>query len=270
MDYIYQIFYDEKTKKSRDMGFLPLDNMDNQRPDWREYWPIRNHLLNNSLNEDSFYGFFSPKFKAKTGLSSNECFRFINSQSQDTDVISFSPFFDLGAFFQNSFFQAIQQHPNSKSSIEGALKILTPTKGINEIVMHSGNNIFSNFFVAKPRFWRVWLEKCEQIWNESEANISPISKEWNATAESHDSPAAIKTFIIERVASLILATNPSWIVKSYNPFELPFSTAVISKERISLIQMDALKIAYVDQKREEYLNLFKNGAEFVIKKLDSS
>jgi hypothetical protein len=132
--------------------------------------------------------------------------------------------------------------------------------------MHSGNNIFCNFFVAKPRFWKAWLNNCELIWNECEKNISPIAKELNAAAEGHDSPAAIKTFVIERIASLILSTNHSWSVKAYNPFELPLSNAGISKERSALIQMDALKIAYSEHKRREYLNLFKNIADLILKK----
>jgi hypothetical protein len=268
MSKIYQIFYNEETKESCDKGFLLLDNIENLRPDWREYWPIRNYLMNNSLNEDTFYGFFSWKFKAKTGLSSDECFKFIKSQSLDTDVISFSPFFDLGAFFQNSFFQAIAQEPNSKLTMDGALEILT-TKNINQIIMHSGNNIFGNFFVAKSRFWMAWLENCELIWNECEANITPLSKGLNAFAEHHDSPAAIKTFVIERVASLMLATNPSWAVKSYNPFKLPFSNAGISKQKGALIQMDALKIAYSNQKRAEYLNLYYQISELVLNNLNN-
>lgn len=263
---IYQIFYNEETKKTRDTGFLPLDNTENLRPDWREYWPIRNYLLNKSIDEDALYGFFSPKFKAKTGLSSDECFSFINSQCQDIDVVSFSPFFDVGAFFQNSFFQSLTQHPNSRFAIEGVLKILTPFQSIDDIVMHSGNNIFCNFFVAKPNFWKAWLENCELIWNECEKNISPIAKELNAVAKGHDTPAAVKTFVIERIASLILATNRSYKIKAYNPFELPFSNAGISKERSALIQMDALKIAYSEHKREEYLNLFKNIADLILKK----
>jgi hypothetical protein len=47
---IFQIFYDAQTKKSLDPDFLPLDNLENSRPDWREYWPMRNYLLNNALD----------------------------------------------------------------------------------------------------------------------------------------------------------------------------------------------------------------------------
>ena len=44
MHEIYQIFYNESTQKSNDPGFLPLDNLSNERPDWSEYWPIRRFL----------------------------------------------------------------------------------------------------------------------------------------------------------------------------------------------------------------------------------
>ena len=39
--YAYQIYYSEQTRDALDPGFLPLDNLANPRPDWREYWPIR-------------------------------------------------------------------------------------------------------------------------------------------------------------------------------------------------------------------------------------
>lgn len=264
---IFQIFYNEETRISNDPGFIPLDNIANLRPDWREYWPIRNYLLNNHLDQECWYGFFSPKFKNKTGLTSKDCIEFINSQPDDIDVFSFSPFFDLGAWYQNSILQAIPQHPNLQIPMEGALKILSLPAEINEIVMHSGNNIFCNFFVAKPSFWKAWLEKCELIWTESEEKSSPIAKGLNAIAEGHDSPASIKTFVIERIASLILATNSGWKAIAYNPLELPFSNGLISKERNALIQMDALKMAYAINGRIEYLNLYKSIVNLVIQKL---
>jgi hypothetical protein len=264
---IFQIFYSEATKISNDQGFLPLDNMANLRPDWREYWPIRNYLLSNELDEESWYGFFSPKFGQKTGLSSKDCLEFINSHSNEVDVFSFSPFFDLGAWYQNSILQAIPQHPNLKFPMEGALNIINLQGDIDQIVMHSGNNIFCNFFVAKPSFWRVWLEKCELIWIECEDGNSLTAKGLNTIAEGHDSPATIKTFVIERIASLILSTNNKWNVKAYNPLNLPFSNGLISKERNALIQMDALKMAYALNGRVEYLNLFKSVANLVTQKL---
>jgi hypothetical protein len=67
--FIYQILNHYTKPGDLDPGFLVLDNSSNERPDWFEYWPIRKFLLSEPLDEESFYGFLSPKFKYKTNLS---------------------------------------------------------------------------------------------------------------------------------------------------------------------------------------------------------
>ena len=47
---IYQIAYDDKTLSSNDQGFSLLNNLSNNRPDWYEYWPIRNYFNNSEIN----------------------------------------------------------------------------------------------------------------------------------------------------------------------------------------------------------------------------
>lgn len=66
--FVRQIFHNEETRAQLDPGFLPLDNAPNLRPDWSEYWPIRQFVRSNSFFRDAGYGFFSPKFAAKTRL----------------------------------------------------------------------------------------------------------------------------------------------------------------------------------------------------------
>lgn len=266
---IFQIFYNIDVMKELDPGFIPLDNMGNPRPDWREYWPIRHYLLNNDLDEGSLYGFFSPKFREKTGLSAADCYKFIGESAGATDVFSFSPFFDIGAWHQNSFYQAIQKHPNSTGAIEAALTILDPSIDLQKLVMHSGNNIFCNYFVAKPKFWRVWLQKCEKIFKEADMGKGSLAICLNSPADDHHSGAPIKTFIIERIASLILASDKSWNVKAYNPLALPFAPTLIANEVTGLLQLDALKIAYAQTKRDEYLSLFMNLRNLISQKINN-
>lgn len=265
--FIFQIFYNAQVKSELDPGFIALDNEANIRSDWREYWPIRNYLLSHDLDEDSLYGFFSPKFKQKTGLVASDCYNFIGDNHESIDVFSFSPFFDVGAWYLNSFSQAMQQHPNACSAIINSLYILSPAEALETLVMHSGNTIFCNYFVAKPKFWRLWLEKCELIFSEAEANNSELSKDLNTAADRHHSSAPIKTFIIERIASLILATDNQFKVKSYDPFMLPFSPTRFSKELTGLIQLDSLKIAYAQSGRAQYLNLFESIRLLIEKKI---
>ena len=66
-----QICYSAQTLEDLPEGMLALDYTDNERPDWREYWPIRRFLLNQTLADDTLYGFFSPKFSYKTELKAS-------------------------------------------------------------------------------------------------------------------------------------------------------------------------------------------------------
>jgi len=102
---IYQICYSEETLAKIPEGFLALDNSDNIRPDWREYWPIRNFLLNNTLSDDVLYGFLSPKFTDKTLLDYQGIQEFINVKYKNEDIVTFSPFWDLCSIFKNIFEQ---------------------------------------------------------------------------------------------------------------------------------------------------------------------
>jgi hypothetical protein len=267
--HIYQIFYNSETSKKLDSGFIPLENIIESRPDWREYWPIRSYLLNNSLNEEDYYGFFSPKFEEKTGLKASTVIEFIEGNGSGIDLFSFSPYFDLCVWHQNSFEQAINQHPNSHDAIRGSLLLLEPSIDIDKLVMHSGNNIFCNFFVAKPKFWKAWLKKCEVIFKEAEDGSSALSQLLNMPADRHHSRAPIKTFVIERIASLILCSNKVWNVKVYDPLLLPLAPTRLASEKTALLQLDALKISYADHGREEYLDLYKKIRNLVEAKISN-
>src|SRR6202451_2508944 len=89
--HIYQILNHYTSPQELDPGFAVLDNSANERPDWFEYWPIRRFLLNETLDENAFYGFLSPKFKLKTSLSSAAVREFIAGADAATEVILLSP-----------------------------------------------------------------------------------------------------------------------------------------------------------------------------------
>src|SRR5476651_1635003 len=98
---IYQIAYGKH--EELDPGFRVLDNSSNERPDWFEYWPIRNFLLGKPLEEDCFYGFLSPKFKEKTNLSAAAVHEFVSREGSTADVILLSPSLHLTAYHLNVF-----------------------------------------------------------------------------------------------------------------------------------------------------------------------
>jgi hypothetical protein len=261
--HIYQIYYSEQTRSNLDKGFIPLDNM-GQRPDWSEYWPIRNFLLNNALDDDAFYGFLSPKFASKTNLEASDVHAFIASVPESTDVVSFSPFFDAGALFLNAFQHGALEHPNAWPIFVEVAALLTPGVDLNTLVMDSSNTVFCNYFVAKPRFWRHWLRHAEIVFDIAESNRTPLAQALNSGTRHNLGESPVKVFVTERLVSLLLATDRSWRTVQYNPVALPLLYQKALKVAQELVMLDALKRSANATGRAEYITVYQQLRERVI------
>ncbi|RFU47464.1 hypothetical protein [Paraburkholderia sp. DHOC27] len=239
---IYQIFYSDETRRMVAPDFIPLDNS-GQRPDWREYWPMRRFFLENTLDPEARYGFFSPKFTLKTRLTSAQAREFVDSTPDDVDVITFSPFFDQAAFFDNVFHHAAACHPGIEHAINGALRLIAPDLDMTATFMSSVQTVFCNYLIAKPAFWQEWLQKCEVIFNAAEARDTELALRLNAEVKYEQQRAPAKVFVIERIPSLILGTQRQWKVRNFNPMTLPIASEPLSRFGADLVALDALKFA---------------------------
>jgi hypothetical protein len=255
--YAYQIYYDRATHSQLDPGFFPLDNMLNPRPDWREYWPIKQFFLSRpKLDETGYYGFLSPKFKEKTGLSSQDVLAFMHRHSGSPDIFSFSPYFDQMAVFINMFEQGNAHHAGLMECSREFLTKLGIDPLLLEQVGHSRNTIFCNYFIAKPTFWRHWLAINEALFALCEENSSRLAQRLNAGTDhagTHSCP--LKVFLIERIASLLLATG-SYTHAAFNPYKLPRTNSPAAKLNHELLIADALKQTYAATRAQEYLDAF--------------
>lgn len=258
--HVYQIFYNGETRQQVDPGFVPLDNSANARTDWREYWPIRHFLqAAGALDENAYYGFFSPKFHAKTTLTARDVFDFVAQQNGVPEVVSFSPYFDQTAFFVNIFEQAELHHPGLIATTEAFLRHIGYEVNLNGLIGHSRNTIFCNYFVAKPSFWRRWLAINEALFVLCEANATDLARSMNASVEYDDKNGnlgcPLKVFVVERVASfLLMAENKT--CTPCRPSALPRSQSRVSGLGDELLIADALKMAYGATGQAEYLNAF--------------
>jgi len=253
---IFQIYYSEATRAALDPGFLPLDNLANERPDWREYWPIREFLRRRPPAAEDYYGFLSPRFQAKTTLSAKVVREFVSGQAAASDIILFSPFYDQLAFFLNPWEQALMVHRNARQVFEQALALIAPAYDIIGTVATSLDSVFCNYFVARGKFWLAWLERCERIFDCAERADTPLGRALSSDADYDTQSAPTKTFVIERVAGTMLAERGRWSVAAYNSLLLPFSGSRISALGAELTALDALKIAYLREPRREYLQSF--------------
>lgn len=246
--HIHQIFYNDATRAQLDAGFIALDNTENARPDWYEYWPMRQFLLNNDLDESAYYGFLSPSFGAKTGLSSSEVFGFIEQKiKSDVDAFVFSPFWAHAAYFRNVFTQGDISHKGLMSAAQEFLRRADYSADLNTLMTHSQNTAYSNYVVAKPAFWRAWLKLTGQLFTIAEELRDDYARDIATPVfywQHPDTP--MKVFLQERIATLLLATQPYKVV-AYETSSSPTSLALLNynaEHKPALIICDALKQAY--------------------------
>lgn len=250
---IYQILNHYTPRADLDPGFQVLDNSANERPDWYEYWPIRNFLLNQPLDENAYYGFLSPKFKIKTNLNAEQAHAFITASPADTDVVLLSPSIHKSAYYLNVFEHGDAEHPGLKSAAEQFFARIGHLAGIEDLVTDSRNTVHSNYFIAKPRFWRAWLGITEQIYAIAESPDEPLGAQLRApTRYRGQRSVQMKIFLMERVATWILATRPEFRARVRDPF---VARTRIYKLPLAII-CDALKIAYTSERRGQYKDVF--------------
>lgn len=253
---IYQIQSHYTRKEGLDPSCLVLDNSANERPDWYEYWPIRKFLLNEPLDEDSFYGFLSPSFKQKTNLTAAAVRDFMQRENcAATDIVLFSPSLHLTAYYWNVFQYGEFCHPGLIDVATQFFRRIGQPVNLTDLVTYSRNEVYSNYFVAKPRFWRAWLSITERLIAMAESPTDPLGPALRkqTTYRGHRD-TQIKIFIMERIPTLLLARNAEFAVRVRDPF--------VVRSRIyklpGAIVCDALKIAYVTNGRQEqYKDLFQ-------------
>ncbi|MBL8287802.1 MAG: hypothetical protein JNL85_07450 [Rubrivivax sp.] len=258
--HLHLIAYNEATRASIGPGWLVLDNRANERPDWYEYWPIRRHLLaaerEGSLDYSAFYGFFSPKFTAKTGLEHAAVLRFVAEHAASADVLLFSPQPDMGAFFLNVFEQGETFDAGLIEAYEAFLAQAGRPAPLRQLVMDARQVVFSNYFVARPAFWREWLGLNEALFAACESPEPGALKRALTVPTSYAGGAQRKVFLMERAASLLLATQPHWRSVPHDPFGFGWSTARFREHPHEAFISDALKRAWRDTRWPEYMQAF--------------
>jgi hypothetical protein len=252
----YQICYSPETMDSVPEGFHALDYTDNSRPDWREFWPIRQFLLNNYLADDTLYGFLSPKFNQKTGLDFASISEFIDSNYSNQDIVTFSPFWDLSSIFKNIYEQGDFFHPGLLNATQQFSNHHLSAFDISGSITHSNNTVFCNYFFAKPNFWKEWLNLANLLYLAAENEDSALFNVLNSNTTYGANNLPIKIFIQERLATTCLLVNSKLQNLNYDIFKLNASTTPFNQFLEDSIISDSLKFSYINSGHPVYLNGF--------------
>lgn len=252
---IYQIYYNEQTRRQVEPEFIGLDNSDCPRTDWAEYWPIRHALQTRKFDPDELIGFFSPRFAEKTGMNGAAVMHAIHSHN--AQVYSFSPYFEQGALYLNPLFQGEAHHPGLIKLFDALVPRLGLRMDPKTFVSDQTTTIFCNFFVAKPALWMRWLALGEKVFELSERGTGPIAEQLRAETIHRDgSSYTLKVFVIERLISMLLEEEGLCAHPCVDLKTGPRSLAGIDHVWAHLLICDALKGHYRRTLAPVYFEMF--------------
>ncbi|KQU71161.1 MULTISPECIES: hypothetical protein [unclassified Rhizobacter] len=259
--FVYQIHYDEASRRRVEPEFIPLDNTASERPDWLEFWPILKFLQSNTLQEGAWYGFLSPRFAEKTGVNGQQVIELLNVVGDAEDVMLLSPFWDHGAFFLNAFEQGDATCAGLLDASQRFVDSIGLGIDLRTRVVRSRHTVFSNYFIAKPVFWRKWLELAQQLWKCCEDDANQLAADLNAATTypaRGGRPVALKIFLQERLACLLL-DRPEFRVGSIDLSEghrVDRMFCSDESKRADLHRCDSLKVQYLETQDETVLESY--------------
>lgn len=262
--HLFHIGYSDETVQLKEPGYALLDNRRNQRPDWYESWPIREYLKQVAFKEDSYYGFFSPKFKMKTGLGYADVLEQIVKSSPNVDAFVICPQPEVGAFFLNPFHGS---EFTDKGALETAQEIFDLAQiplNLESMIIDSALLSFSNYVVAKPAFWRRWLHVVDVIYAAAdEEKFGPGIAEALCRITQYNDNAQRKVFLIENIASAVFAAD-HMEVKSIPIVDALTVKGVMYPFKREAQLCDALKIAARTYAAPHFLTAFYTTAQSVL------
>ena len=255
---LFQIFYDQESKSRLDLEFTPYDNTNRGNDSWHEYSVIRDVFLDRGrvFSDEEYIGFFSPRFHEKVSMTGAEVRQIVSASS--SDVISFSPEFKQSSIFQNSFYQGEKTHPGLLECSQKVVESLGLKLDLSTMWQDRHRIIFSNYFVARYRIWKQWLELSEAVYAMANNPADPLFSSLNQTVTHRriENKYCLAIFIIERVISIMLEVANT---DAQVAFKLPKNSPTLA----NWLLLDAIKSAVIKSDMAEYSGLFFNFRKFI-------
>jgi hypothetical protein len=129
--------------------------------------------------------------------------------------------------------------------------------------------VHSNYFIAKPRFWRAWLAINEKMYAIAETPGDALGEALCApTTYRGGNQVQMKIFVMERIATWLLTggrgvaaqVHGSVVARAPSDFVARVRDPFVARSRIYKLPIaivcDALKIAYATEGRSQYKDVF--------------
>lgn len=222
---IFQTYYKEIQNKKLDSDFVPLDNTNNHKPLWTEYWLFLNHYKNDGFRSSKYSGILSWKFNDKTNLTGQEFINFIQN-NDGHDVYFINPYPYEMYCSTNIWHHGEYFHPGLIQMAQNILDDIGYNIDLSSLINDERNTLFCNYWVGSTEFWEKYMDFTLPIFDYINNSLSNENKKliYSHADKSRGKDAAYFSFIFERLFTTLLVTdrNIKYIGYEYNIKELQY------------------------------------------------
>jgi hypothetical protein len=240
----------EKVKKP----FVPYDNLKNENPKLCEF-PIFNEGFKLAQKEQlDYWGFLSPKFSEKSGLTEQKFYDWITPGSTNVYIVNPCPLNEC--LFPSVIVQGNNCHPGLTDLIQRVMNRMNIPINVDQILMDSTSFALCNYFVGDNIFWPVYLKFVNNFINEVKNN--PNDSKLMFDTGAHYGPNGslpYYTFVIERLLSIFLniSSGIKYQIYQYSKEELLNKTKLPEEIMDEIRALSAIKLAAISGKHFELL-----------------
>lgn len=218
---IHQIYYDARLQRFLDPAFLPYENIENERPEWREFHVFRKEWLAGTMDGHTYTGFFSWKFREKARIEGRALLDFAKD-NPGADCYFINPFPDEIVRYPNMWLQGERCHPGLIETTEKIFRNVGYNRRLASEVHTSDLACYCNFWFGTSEFWNAYMNFCLPIYDYIEDRATDEEKSILWARADKKSDATMVPFIFERLFTEFLLNQRDFDVRvfRYSPEHL--------------------------------------------------
>ena len=221
MIHLYMIFYDDLTAASIPDGFIGLSNTNPRRKELFEVEPILKFISQTPIEDDEFYGFFSPRIFEKTGLEPSDFDALTKLDLNNFDIVSLAPAPFYLSSHANPVVQAETSHGDFTRRFEWLISKIDrdcdlKTEEFTRQKVDFSYFLLSHYFLARGSFWKIWAEYVELALR-AEADDDKLRSLLNESCPYPGKPEGYRylVFLLERLAGLIAYSQNARVYEAF-------------------------------------------------------
>ena len=257
---LHQIWYRDEHKSELDPNLLSWDNRENLRPEWCEYWVMRQAARDFEHNFGDLTGFFSWKYRQKLNLEFSQIKSYIEAYP-GADCYIFSPAVFQVAYYLNVWQQGEEWHPGITQKAQNLLHDLGYDIALENTIDHHLTIAYCNYWIGNRVFWSEYLKFMDGVFQYIESALANDQHNlWDVVHGTHGGERYVKhlpiiPFLIERLFSVFVKLHPEFKIIAWQyPLDMMQDRTQGAAGMIPLANW--CKYMAAETKDEKYLKLF--------------